>query len=120
MAAKANASATANPGCAILFTAMTICIFVCRAEITQLSRTIAGRKKGAAEHPCRAESGSGYTSENKLTAKLQGARTIVAGDLSKVRVMVVQIDTLGVGVVEGIEGLKAQINVGPSAVIGRT
>jgi hypothetical protein len=88
---------------------MTICIFVCPAGITQLSRQWR-QKERRGRDPCRAGQRIGYTSENKLTAKLQGARTIVVRDLSKVRVMIVQIDTLGVGVVEGIEGLETQIN----------
>ena len=48
-----------------------------------------------------------YNSEHKLAAQLQGTWAVIAGDLSKISVMVVDVNSLGVSVVKCVERLKA-------------
>ena len=50
-------------------------------------------------------------SEHELAAQLQRTRAIVACDLAEIGVMVVQVDALRVGVVEGVERLEAQVDM---------
>jgi len=53
--------------------------------------------------------------EHQLPAQLQCTWAIVARDLAEVGVVVVHVDALGICMVEGVERLKAQIEMHPFA-----
>ena len=70
-----------------------------------------GRTKKKARQRLPAAPRSGDTElENELAAKLHRAGTVVVGDRSEVPVVGARIDALEVHMVEGIEGLEAQLN----------
>ena len=50
-------------------------------------------------------------SELKLSTELQRTGTVVIGDVSKIPVVGARIDALELGVIEGVEGLEAQLNL---------